>query len=106
MNSDFITKNLFIIREQNLSLINELNTLIWNQKELLKGKHKEDGTKENHLTDALLYGFMASRHYWFKATEPPLPYEESIVAEIEKQFLSKPKMKVINTAWWQESNED
>ena len=54
LNSDFITQNIFILKKTNEALILELNTLIWDVKALLKGNHKEDATKENHLTDALL----------------------------------------------------
>ncbi len=103
MNSDFITKNIFILKTRNAQLISELNTLIWDPRALLRGEHKEDSRKDNHLTDALLYGHHASRHYWFKSFAPPVPFEESIVQEIERQFLPKPKMKTITTAWWEEN---
>lgn len=104
MNSDFITKNIYIIKSTNDQLIQELNTLIWESRALARGEHKEDGSKENHLTDALLYGHHASRHYWYKTYQPPVPFEESIIQEIERQFLPKPAMKTIKSAWWNEED--
>ena len=66
MNSDFITNNIRIEVSRNPELCKELKELLWDQKALLRdGKHKEDGRKDNHLTDALLYAHHYSRHYWY-----------------------------------------
>lgn len=64
MNSDFQIGGIKILSPTNQELIQELETLIWSQKDLLQGKHKEDPKKDNHLTDALLYNHHNSRHYW------------------------------------------
>lgn len=102
MNSDLITQNLFIVKSANQELIKELNTLIWDIKALAKGKHKEDGSKDNHLTDALLYGHHGSRHYWFKPPEPKVPVEDAIIVEIEKQFgQNNKKGAVLKKPFWQ-----
>ena len=66
LNSDFQTGRVQILKDSNKDLIVELESLIWDQRAILQGKHKEDPRKENHLTDALLYGHHASRHYWFQ----------------------------------------
>ncbi len=105
INSDFITRNIFIFKNQNQQLITELNSLIWEANALLRGEHKEDARKDNHLTDALLYGHHASRHYWFKAITPPLPFEEQIVQEIEKQFLPQGSIKQVKQPWWKEEDD-
>lgn len=105
MNSDLITQNIFILKPTNQSLIKELNCLIWDQKALLSGKHKESASKDNHLTDALLYGHHASRHYWYKEREADLPLEEKIEREIEAQFTKK-KTKTLNMPWWNREGDD
>jgi hypothetical protein len=103
MNSDLITQNLFIIKEHNQDLIKELQTLIWDQKALLKGQHKEDARKDNHLTDALLYGHHASRHYWFKPKPEEVSQEEQLTQMIERQFGNmKPKGRYIKKNWMDE----
>lgn len=106
MNSDFITKNLFIVQDSNQELIKELNTLIWDPKALLKGQHKEISTKDNHLTDALLYAHHASRHYWYNAPPDPLPPEEEVLQQIEKQFgYKKPKGWNLKRPFWEQDEE-
>ena len=100
INSDFITNNCKIIESANKDLIQELETLIWDQKALLQGKHKENASKANHLCDALLYSHHASRHYWYASEEAPLTFEERVEESIEKQFIQKNKLKQIRTPWW------
>lgn len=109
MNSDFITQNLFILKHSNQELIQELNTLIWDVKRLLKGSHKEDQTKENHLTDALLYGHHGSRHWWFRAPQEEISENEQFERQIDKHFHvsdGKPqgKMRVLRKPWWEQEN--
>ena len=104
LNSDFITENVFILNS-NAELITELNQLIWDIKALAKGKHIEDATKENHLTDALLYAHHGSRHYWYKAPQLQMPTEDVMVQHIEKQFLPKPKCKTLKKPFWEEDGD-
>lgn len=101
LNSDFITQNVCILKHSNQELIKELNTLIWDIKALVRGKHKEDATKDNHLTDALLYGHHASRHYWYKPTELDIDPEEKILRQIEKQFQIKKPNQSLQRPFWE-----
>lgn len=103
LNSDFITQNVFILKQFNEPLIKELGTLIWDVKAMLRGQHKEDASKDNHLTDALLYAHNASRHYWYKAPPEMLDPEEAILQSIEKQFSDKykPKGKTLRKPFWE-----
>jgi PBSX family phage terminase large subunit len=106
MNSDFITQNLFVLKQTNPQLINELNTLIWDVKALLKGKHTEDATKENHLTDAMLYAHHGSRHYWYKPRDIPPELEEQVLIDIERQFGRKDlKGKTLKKPFWENSDD-
>jgi hypothetical protein len=107
LNSDFITQNVFILEDLNQHLIDELSTLIWDQRALLLGRHKEDATKQNHLTDALLYAHHGSRHYWYKPKPEVVHIEEAVVREIEKQcgISDKPKMKYMKKAFWLEDDD-
>ena len=106
INSDFITQNLFILRSTNAQLIAELNTLIWDVKALLKGRHKEDETKDNHLTDALLYAHHGSRHYWYKAPVEQLDTEEQFILDIEKSLGRKDlKGKVLKKPFWEDEDD-
>ncbi len=104
LNSDFITQNIFILKDGNAALIDELNKLIWNAKDLLKGKHKENAINANHLTDSLLYCHHGSRHYWYKPkVELPEP-EEQFMQAIEKQFnKSINKGKTLKLPFWEDS---
>lgn len=86
LNSDFQTARVLIVKDTNQELIKELENLIWNQRALLLGKHREDSRKENHLTDALLYGHHNSRHYWFEAKPIINPNHED---EIIKALLNQ-----------------
>lgn len=106
LNSDFITQNIKILKQNNQDLIKELQTLIWDQKALLLGKHKEDARKENHLTDALLYCHHFSRHYWYSPQKPIIDPEEDIINQIEKQFGNKQSnIKQIKVPFWQTEDE-
>ncbi len=105
LNSDFITNNVCILKDSNKDLIEELETLIWDQKALLIGKHKESASKDNHLCDALLYAHHASRHYWYQAKATPLTAEEEIDLQIDRQFGAKKKMKQLTTPWWNNREE-
>lgn len=107
LNSDLITKNVAILKHANLELIEELETLIWDQKALIKGKHKESATKDNHLTDSLLYAHHASRHYWFKpANVPVTDVDELYDQHIDEVVGIKPKnqMKLLKKPFWQEDD--
>ena len=78
--------------------------MIWDPKALLKGKHKEQATKDNHLTDALLYSHHGSRHWWYRA-DPVKDFDadEMHTYNIEKKFgnnSNKPKMKLFKKPWW------
>lgn len=86
LNSDFQTANVKILRPTNEELIKELETLIWNQRALLQGKHLEDSRKDNHLTDALLYGHHESRHFWFEAKIVIKPTDDN---EIRKNLMEQ-----------------
>jgi len=86
MNSDFQTGKIQILQPTNQPLIEELETLIWNERALLLGKHKENATKENHLTDALLYGFTHSRHYWYEVKPVINPNNEE---ELRRRLLEQ-----------------
>lgn len=86
LNSDFQTARVLILKDTNQELINELETLIWSQRDLLLGKHKEDPRKENHLTDALLYGHHASRHFWYESKPVINPNNED---QIRKNLIEQ-----------------
>lgn len=83
MNSDFVTGNIKIFRPMNTELILELESLIYDQRALQMGKQKEDARKDNHLTDALLYGHHASRHYWYQT---PIKVDPNNEIEIKRQL--------------------
>lgn len=106
LNSDFITANIKIVEEENEDLLKELETLIWNKKALLQGKHVEDGSKDNHLTDALLYAHHNSRHYWYQSKPEPIEPEENMIQMIEKQTgFNKPKPKYLQVPWYQREED-
>jgi len=88
MNSDFITQNIKIYSADNIELIKELETLIWDEQLLKQGKYIEDQSMHNDLCDALQYGHVFSRHYWFHPQEKPLSFDnpQDIPLLIKQQF--------------------
>jgi len=103
LNSDLILGNIQIIESENQDLIHEMETLIWDRKQLEEGNYKENQSMENDLCDALLYGHHASRHYWFRAPEPEIPVDEKVLQDIEKQLgMNKTKMKRLTKPFWEQ----
>jgi len=90
LNADFTTQNVCILKSANQELIKELDNLIWDQKFLAHGDHKEDPRKENHLTDALLYTHHLSRHWWFKEAEPELSPQQAQTKRIMEVYGKPP----------------
>lgn len=88
LNSDFQTGRVLILKDTNAELIVELETLIWSQRDLLLGKHKEDARKDNHLTDALLYAHHDSRHFWYEVKKVINPNNEDLIRKnlMEQHF--------------------
>ena len=88
MNSDFKTKKIRILKERCGPLIEEWNTLVWDEKKRAKGEFKELASKNNHAADAALYVHHFSRHY--RATPEPPPdgrndMRKTTEARIERQ---------------------
>jgi hypothetical protein len=81
LNSDFITKNVLILEQTNKELIKELDELIWDPRALQEGRHKEKDSLPNHITDSLLYGFFASRHYWYEPAVIINPNAEDVIRQ-------------------------
>ena len=90
LNSDFQTGRVLILKDTNAELIVELETLIWSQRDLLLGKHKEDARKDNHLTDALLYAHHDSRHFWYEVKKViNTNNDELIINQFIQQHIKK-----------------
>jgi len=98
INGDLEKGRLIILERENTELIKEMDNLPWN----LKGDDGEKG-KDNHMTDALLYGWRAARH--FLGTEPideptiyTPEYYEKVAQELKEQHIENLKEK--NLPWW------
>jgi hypothetical protein len=88
INSDFITRDLLIDKNNNEELIKELLELIWDKKQLNENsKRVEDSSFDNHITDCLCYLYKASRHLWWKAPKPAETLSEA--NDKQRQLLIK-----------------
>ena len=83
MNSDFTMNKIKIIEHLNQGLIEEWNSLIWDEKKRIKGVFKELDSKSNHAADACLYLHHFSKH--FAATPEPEPDPNPMRTEIENR---------------------
>lgn len=107
INSDFLTKNIKICHAENLDLIDELNTLSWNEK-LIKDKKvwKEKDSLPNHLCDALLYAWRFSYHFLSDPMKMPSNYdkimtEEDLINEkMKNDYIQQLEEEQNNNHWW------
>lgn len=85
LNSDFERGNIQIYRPNCQPLVTELTTLPW--RVLASGERIEHPSFDNHLTDALLYGYRSLKTIpLFRA-----PVEFSYEEQVKKQALEKAK---------------
>lgn len=101
LNDDFQTGNVLLIKQNNLALIKELNNLIWDQKALAHGEHKEDTRFDNHLTDSCLYNHHISRHFWFQEKEPEISIQEKQINRIMDVYGKDPDQDSLQKAFWE-----
>lgn len=104
LNADFVTKDIMILKHSNEALIKELNTLIWDQKLLAKGQHKEDPRFDNHLTDAMLYTHHSSRHWWYQ--DPPPALKEGATQAEKFQFVHDQQVNRIMDKFTKKEDEN
>lgn len=103
LNSDFITKNVLIIKQNNEALIKELETLLWDTKNLLNGKYIENQSQPNDLVDALLYNHHYSRHWWYVQSELPITPQEAFTRRIFDLYGKEPEQDSFKKPFWERS---
>ena len=77
INADFITGNIKIDPIECKGLIQELNKLIWDPRQVAEGRYRELASLENHECDAFNYAYHMSRHYRARPAPPPLSLEKA-----------------------------
>jgi len=93
INSDFENGRLLIEDSASTeALRDELSMLEWNLEEKEKGRYIERDDLDNHLTDALLYGWRECMHYLHRSSAPePLigssEYYEKVEQEMEQDIM-------------------
>ena len=99
LNSDLITGNIKLLAEAE-DLIVEWKALVWDERQLLKGKHVEHPACPNHLSDAFLYAW---RHVYNYSSKPKgIPPPKGSEAEVD-HFWESEAEKLNNTmTLWQE----
>ena len=109
LNSDFITQKVKLYKPGCPGLSEQLQEVIWDRKQLLLGKRKEDPKFHNDLTDALLYGHHYSRHHWYKAPKPKIPFPNNMQMynNITKRLMKRNKPATLLNANidWAEPNK-
>jgi phage terminase large subunit len=105
MNDDFIQGNIKVLQscidsaETDESIADEWQTLVWDEKALLKGKKEENSACANHLTDAALYAWRYCYNYLGQKHEPkPLAHTKDAVEEFFKQEAER--MQKPQREWW------
>jgi hypothetical protein len=107
INADFITSRLKIDPSNNQELIQELNELIWDPKKLADGDYEELSKLDNHICDAMLYGYRASRHYRAQKEVKSLnisDQQDRIILMDKQDFV--PKSLYDQNSIFQERDED
>ena len=88
INSDFANSRLLI--EDTVSteaLRDELSLLEWNLEEKAKGRFIERDDLDNHLCDALLYGWRECMHYLHRSEKPvPVLGSDAYFEKVEKEM--------------------
>lgn len=81
LNGDFQSGAFRVVAPTNPDLLEEVGTLPWNKK-----RDGEDERFENHLTDAMLYGWRACKQYFYEPEfDLPKPgSEEALAAEEDR----------------------
>jgi hypothetical protein len=111
LNGDLQAGVLQFVHHRNQKLIDEMSTLLWVEDDEGNADHtKIDDRYDDHLCDALLYGWRACRQYFFDPLENG-PKEGSrewaearhreMEAEVERQVLGDP-----NQSWWEQGWSD
>ena len=101
LNSDFITRNVLILKQTNQDLIRELEILLWDAKSLLQGNYIENQSQPNDLCDALLYNHHFSRHWWFQPVPDPMTPQEKQTKRIMDLYGKEPEQDAFETPFWQ-----
>lgn len=112
VNDAFRTGQLVIVEGANDDLIEELLSIQWKLNLLTDGDDDEDGSVrledlkvddkfENHLADALQYGFTEAPAYRNTAPKPkPAPTPEDSIARHRKEQFRKQRARAAGE-WWQ-----
>ena len=96
MNSDMKLGKIKI--PKNSMIASEWELLVWDVEEMAKNKWVEDGSFDNHISDASLYGFRAAYHYLYEAVpirhkhgseEWAKEEEDNLVNRIKENILRK-----------------
>jgi hypothetical protein len=106
MNSELIQSKVKVVKSGDEGgLIDEWLTLVWDEKELLKGKKKENAACPNHLSDATLYAWRWCYTYLAdRFTPKPDPTSEEAVDgfwEKEAESLDRNKAKPFWARDWE-----
>lgn len=81
MNDDFTAGRILVVEPRNAELVEEWNTLEWNE----EGTDNEKGA-DNHCSDMALYGWRSARHWLAKLSDdlPPPGSDERANIEAKK----------------------
>lgn len=83
-NSDLLCGMVKLIKDTNIPLIEEWQTLPWDPKRRAEGKFEEDDKYPNHLADAALYCYFESLHS-IQKPEQKLPQDSFLNQVLEKR---------------------
>jgi hypothetical protein len=112
MNADFITGRIKIDTVNNEDLVDELTKLIWDPTELENGTYKElkkAGKSENHICDAMLYAYRASRHYDAQTPEKKIDFnspQDRLKLMLQNSVAKESDIYAVNSLFHEEPEEE
>lgn len=105
LNSDLITGVIKVLPAAS-DLVSEWEDLVWDERDLAKGRYVENTACSNHLSDACLYAWRKCRNYATAASAPKPPPPNS--DEWAQQFWERDTLRLQrrqNQPWWERDIE-
>lgn len=92
LNSELMTGSIQVLEPNCAPLIDEWQTLIWDEKRLEKGDHVEKETAPNHCADAALYAWRYTYSYILKKRKPETNIlQKPTIGQVTKQHFDRMK---------------
>ena len=101
MNDDFRQGRIKVIEHDCKALVDEWSKLVWDERKLTRGSHKEHAGCENHCCDAALYAWRRCYH-WIDPIQKPFEARDPD-GDMHKRWLNESEeIEQDKSAWWEQ----